>query len=257
MKKIFIKIRFFIRELIGLYRLIKAKIDYKSKNSPVYYSDYSKNSIKRFKDESFESFFMRIEEIRNNNSDESIISKNVSSSLKYFSTAAELIPFLKNTCNLKKNTKVLDYGSGGLRCGFGLLDYLEAESYSCADITDNFFNEAISNSFLLATLFDKKKGVFYIIDKDDIPKRYYDLVISTYVVPHIPEIKLSEYFCNIEKYLNNEGIFYFDFMSSPICLKQNLTTFTYPYRLIAKKLNDSGFRILNTYGSSIVAKKID
>ena len=255
MNQFFLKIRFFIREVIGLYRFIKGKIVYISQKGTVYYSDYSQNKLKRFRNESFKSFFMRIEEIRNNNSEEIRISKNVNSSLKYFSTAAEFIPFLKKTCNLKKDSKVLDYGSGGLRCGFGLLDFLEPESYSCADISDVFFREALNNYFLLDKLFEQKKGIFYTIDKNDIPKEYYDLIISTYVVPHIPKMELSEYFINIGKYLKNEGIFYFDFMPTPISLRQNLTTFTYPYRFIIKKLNDSGLKIVKTYGSSILAKK--
>ena len=256
MKPFFLKIRFFLRELIGLYRLIKAKIVYQSQNSPVYHSDYSNNKPIRNKDESFESFFMRVEEVRNNNSLNARISKNVDSSLKYFSTAAALIPFLKKKCDLKKDFKVLDYGSGGLRCGFGLLDFLEPESYSCADISDVFLKEALNNSFLLANLFEHKKGVFYEIDNNDIPKRYYDLIISTYVVPHIVKDQLSNYFNAIENYLKNDGIFYFDFMPSPFCLKQNLTTFTYPYRLIIDELNKSGMKIIKTYGSSIIAKKI-
>ena len=255
-KQVLLKIRLSIREFIGLYRFIKAKIVYKLRKSPVYYSDYSKDSPKRLKAESFNSFFMRVEEIRNKKSGKSRISKNVDSSLKYFSTATELIPFLKKTCNLNKDFKVLDYGSGGLRCGFGLLDFLEPKSYSCADISDSFLKEALENSFLLAKLFEHKGGVFYKIDDDQIPKRYYDLIISTYVVPHVEKNELSNYFNSVEKSLKNEGVFYFDFMPTPISLRQNLTTFTYPYSLIINKLNKSGMKVIKTYGSSIIAKKI-
>ena len=58
------------------------------------------------------------------------------------------------------SSKVLDYGSGGLRCGFGLLDFLDESSYSCADITRQFISEALDNSYLLST-FSNLKGKFY------------------------------------------------------------------------------------------------
>ena len=80
---------------------------------------------------------MRIEKLRNNSSKR--IAKNVNSSATYFLTASEFIPFLVDNCNLKSDFKVLDYGSGGLRCGFGLLDFLDQSSYACADISENFF----------------------------------------------------------------------------------------------------------------------
>ena len=120
------RFRLFIREIIGLYRFFKAKKKYLSINHPVYLSDHSKSSIKQNENESFDSFFMRVEKIRDLNKNK--ISKNVQSSLTYFSTASELIPFLISKCNLKTTNKVLDYGSGGLRCGFGLLDFLNTSS---------------------------------------------------------------------------------------------------------------------------------
>ncbi len=248
------RLRLLIRELIGLYRYLKAQKVYRSKNSPVYLSDHSPVSKDQLDDESFEDFFMRIEDIRNNSSER--ISKNVTSSLTYFSTASKFIPFLQKTCKLNRNSKVLDYGSGGLRCGFGLLDFLDTSSYSCADISESFLIEAKNNSMLLSTLYDKKRGSFFKIGVDPIPDGHFDLIISTYVVPHIPKYKLQEYFSSIKKYLKNDGIFYFDFMPTPICLKQNLTTFTYPYRLIINKLNSSGMKIVKTSGSAIFAKKI-
>ena len=246
-------LRLIIRELIGLYRYFKAQIIYRSKNHPVYLSDFSLNSPKKKNDQDFESFFMEIEDVRNKSSKR--ISKNVTSSLTYFSTAIKFIPHLENNCYLKRDFKVLDYGSGGLRCGFGLLDFLNISSYSCADITDSFLMEAKKNSFLLSQLYENKRGKFFKIGSDKIPNNYYDLVISTYVVPHIPKDKLSDYFISIEKYLKKDGFFYFDFMPSPICLKQNVTTFTYPYRLIINKLNSSGMKIVKTSGSGIFAKK--
>ena len=252
-KKQTFSLRLIIRELIGLYRYLKSQINYRSKNHPVYLSDFSKNSFKDANDQTFESFFMQVEEIRNKSSNR--VSKNVISSLTYFSNASTFIPFLKNNCYLKTDFKVLDYGSGGLRCGFGLLDFLNISSYSCADITDSFLMEAKKNSFLLSQLFEYKKGKFFKIGSDKIPNDYYDLVISNYVVPHIPKDKLLDYFISIENYLKQDGVFYFDFMPTPFCLKQNLTTFTYPYRLIINKLNSSGMKIVKTCGSGIIAKK--
>ena len=245
--------RFFIRELIGLYRYIKAKKVYSLKNHPVNISDNSPTSMNLNK-ESFESFFMRIEKLRNNSSNR--IAKNVNSSTTYFLTASEFIPFLVDNCNLKSDFKVLDYGSGGLRCGFGLLDFLDPSSYACADISENFLLDAKNNSFLLSKLFEYKKGTFFKIGEERIPSNYYDLIISTYVVPHIPKYKLSNYFSSIKQYLKNDGIFYFDFMPSPICLTQNLTTFTYPYSLIIEELNAVGLKIIKTIGSGVFVKKI-
>ena len=252
-KQIFFKIRVTIREFIGLYRWLKSQRIYNSKTHPVYLSDRSIDSPKRLRNESFESFFMKIEEIRNYKAKR--ISKNVPSSLTYFSTASIFIPFLIKKCGLKKNYKVLDYGSGGLRCGFGLLEFLEPESYSCADISKAFLLEARRNSYLLNTLFDFKQGKFYEINNDKIPEDFYDLIISTYVVPHIPKNKLFDYFSSIKKYLNKEGVFYFDFMPTTICLTQNVTTFTYPYRIIINEMNHAGLELIKTYGSAIVAKR--
>ena len=101
-------LRFFLRELIGLYRYLKAKKVYSLKNHPVNISDNSPNS-RQLNNESFESFFMRIEKLRNYSSNR--IAKNVDSSITYFMTASKFIPFLINTCKLKKDFKVLDYGS--------------------------------------------------------------------------------------------------------------------------------------------------
>ena len=89
-----------------------------------------------------------------------------------------------------------------------------------------------------------------------IPLKYYDLIISTYVVPHIPKYKLNDYFSSINKYLKDDGIFYFDFMPSPLCLMQNLTTFTYPYSLIINELNQAGLKIIKTTGSGVFVKKM-
>ena len=52
------------------------------------------------------------------------------------------------------------------------------------------------------------------------------------------------------------AFFYFDFMPSPICLTQNLTTFTYPYSLIIEKLNSVGLKIIKTIGSGIFVNKL-
>ena len=246
-------LRFFLRELIGLYRYLKAKKVYSLKNHPVNISDNSPNS-RQLNNESFESFFMRIEKLRNYSSNR--IAKNVDSSITYFITASKFIPFLINTCKLKKDFKVLDYGSGGLRCGFGLIDFLDESSYACADISERFLFEAKNNSFLLSQLFEYKKANFFKIGEDKIPLRYYDLIISTYVVPHIPKYKLNDYFSSINKYLKDDGIFYFDFMPSPVCLMQNLTTFTYPYNLITDELNQAGLKIIKTAGSGVFVKKI-
>ena len=252
---IFLNSRFLIRELIGLYRLIKSKKVYKSKDNSVYYSDYSKDSPKQLKGETFKSYFMRIEEIRKTHTSSKRISKNVSSSITYFDTASKFIPFLQKKCNLKTDSKVLDYGSGGLRCGFGLLDFLDSNSYSCADISESFLIEAKTNSKLLDYLFEHKEGVFYKIGKDQIPNQFYDLIISTYVVPHIPKDKLYEYFNSIREFLKKDGLFYFDFMPTPFCFTQNVTTFTYPYRSIIKVMNMAGLKLIKTYGSAIIAKK--
>ncbi len=246
-------LRFFIREFIGIYRYFKALRLYSYHYHPVYKSDYSKSLVKRRKKESFSSFFMRVEDFRNTNKR---ISKNVASSLSYFSTAAEFIPFLILNCSLKKSSKVLDYGSGGLRCGFGLLDFLENGSYSCADISYKFFKEAINNYDLLKYLFDSKRGSFFNIGKDKIPNNFYDIVISVYVLCHIPKEEIPNYFKAINSYLKIGGIFYFDFLPAPFYLVQNTTTFAYSYRTIIRNLNNYGFIIQKTKGSSIIAKKI-
>ena len=199
---------------------------------------------------------MRVENVRYENKKR--VSKNVASSLTFFSTAAKLIPVLTSNCNLMPSSKVLDYGSGGLRCGFGLLDFLDESSYSCADITRQFISEALDNSYLLAQLFKFKKGKFYEIGIDMIPLDFYDLIISTYVVAHIPKDDLPKYFMTINKYLNKNGYFYFDFWPTPfISLEINTTSFTYPYRLILKVLKNSGFKVVGTYGYAIIAQKLD
>ncbi len=247
------KLRLFLRELIGFYRYFKAKMKYRSQYHPVYKSDNPKTGLKQNHNEPFDDFFMRVEKKRNTTSEK--VSKNVRSSLTYFSSAITLLPFLISKCNLKAKSKVLDYGSGGLRCGFGLLDYLDNNCYSCADITSDFFHEALKNSFLLSKIFKYKSGTFYKINQDKIPSDYYDIVISTYVVPHIPRENLFLYFKSINNYLKNNGLFYFDFLPAPFYLSQNSITFTYSYKLIFKILVKSNFKIISTYGSSIVAQK--
>ena len=254
LKKIQTKLKFKVRELIGLYRYLKSKKSYKLVNNAVFNSDLSENSVKLKKNESFQSFFLRVEDARNINFHR--VAKNVKSSLVYFSSATKLIPFLVQYCDLKKSNKVLDYGSGGLRCGFGLLDFLETSSYSCADISERFLNEAQDNSDLLSYLFKNKKGNFYKIGDDNIPLDYYDLVISIYVISHIPKGELEDYFKTINKFLKLGGRFYFDFIPSPIHLIQNSVTFTYPYRTILKYLEKYGFKIENTLGFGIIATKI-
>ena len=250
------KLRLFIREIIGIYRFIKAKVIYKAKDHPVQKSDFSESKITKKENESFSSFFMRVENVRYENKKR--VSKNVASSLTFFSTASQLIPVLTSNCNLIPSSKVLDYGSGGLRCGFGLLDFLDESSYSCADITSQFINEALENSYLLAELFKIKKGKFYEIGQDNIPLDFYDLIISTYVVAHIPKDDLLKYFMKINKYLNKNGFFYFDFWPTPfISLEINSTSFTYPYRLILKILKNSNFKVVATNGYAIIAQKLD
>lgn len=248
------KLRFLIREFIGLYRYFKARVRYSTHDHPVFISDKSKLAIKQKKNESFKSFFMRVEDIRYDKKKR--ISKNVKSSSKYFATAVQLIPFLISKCGLRSNIKVLDYGSGGLRCGFGLLDYLDQSCYSCADITGDFITDALKNSFLLSELYRSKKGKFYEIDKDKIPETYFDLVISSYVVHHIPKEELETFFKSVKIYLKYEGLFYFDFLPCTNYLKLNSITFTYPYRIILNTLKNIGFEIVATYGASIIARKI-
>ena len=55
------KLRLFIREIIGIYRFIKAKVIYKAKDHPVQKSDFSESKITKKENESFSSFFMRVE----------------------------------------------------------------------------------------------------------------------------------------------------------------------------------------------------
>lgn len=254
LKRIKIKFIFKVREIIGFFRYLKSKKSYKSSNNQVFCSDFSENSLTIKKDESFKSFFLRVEKARGIKSNR--VAKNVKSSLVYFSNAAKFIPFLIKYCNLKNTHKVLDYGSGGLRCGFGLLEFLETSSYSCADITDKFLKEAKLNSDLLNYLYINKKGNFYQIGNDTIPNNYYDLVISIYVVCHIPKKELEDYFSSINKFLKIGGKFYFDFIPAPFHLIQNSITYTYPYRIILKNLERFGFKIENTIGFGIIAIKI-
>ena len=61
------KLRLFIREIIGIYRFIKGKLYYKASDHPVFKSDFSKSKIEKNENESFESFFMRVENIRYEN----------------------------------------------------------------------------------------------------------------------------------------------------------------------------------------------
>ena len=72
-----------------------------------------------------------------------------------------------------------------------IIDFLDESSYACADISERFLSEAKNNSFLLSQLFEYKKANFFKIGEDKIPLKYYDLIISTYVVPHIPKNKLN------------------------------------------------------------------
>lgn len=248
------KLRFLIREIIGLYRYFKARLRYSSHEHPVFISDKSKLAVKQEKNESFKSFFMRVEDIRYDKGKR--ISKNVKSSSIYFASALEFIPFLISKCGLKSNNKVLDYGSGGLRCGFGLLDYLDQSCYSCADITDDFIKDALKNSFLLSELYRTKKGTFYEIDKDKIPESYFDLIISSYVIHHIPKEELETFLKSVKIYLKNNGLFYFDFLPCTNYFKLNSITFTYPYRIILSTLKKVGFEIVATYGASIIVRKV-
>ena len=90
-----------------------------------------------------------------------------------------------------------------------------------------------------------------------IPLDFYDLIISTYVVAHIPKDDLPKYFMTINKYLNKNGFFYFDFWPTPFISLEINTTSTYPYRLILKVLKIQVSKVVGTYGYAIIAKKLD
>ena len=98
LKQIQIKLKFKVRELIGFYRYLKSKKSYKLFNNPVFNSDLTENPVKLKKIDSFQSFFLKVEDARNINLDR--VAKNVKSSLVYFSSAAKLIPFLVKYCNI-------------------------------------------------------------------------------------------------------------------------------------------------------------
>lgn len=244
-------LRRLLREILGTKRYIKSRYNYRQSSHPVFSSDINPaTAISRNPGESFSSFFLRVETSRKTTTH--ALSKNVQNSLSFYKAALYLIPLLEKHCNLSTKSRVLDYGSGGLRNGYGLLEYLDADCYSCADITTEFLDLALKNSPVLDHLSTAKGLTFYNLHSDPIPANYFDIVVSTYVLPHIPPEQLDSYFSDISSSLSGNGLAYLDFIPALKLLKLNSTTYLYPYRYILPILKKHDLKIVGEYGFSLI-----
>ena len=244
-----------LREIKGLSYLYKNIVDNLfNKKSKVYKSDYSEKKINRLKDETFSEFFMRVERIRYEDILDKRISKNVKNIEQARSGSEWWILKMEEYCQLTNNSYVLDFGCGGLRLGYGLINYLDDNHYTGLDITSEFYTEAIDKMPDISSLLKKSPNLGLTSDSKDLYPLN-DIAISTMVVSHIQKKDLNIFFQNINNRIKKSGYLIFDFVHFIFNMRLNNTSFAYQYKIIERALMNAGFKPLQLFGWAIVAVK--
>ncbi len=115
---------------------------------------------------------------------------------------------------MARDSRVLDYGCGGLRLGALLIEFLDEGNYVGADVTDGFVR--IGRNRISDLVAEKKPTFFDIGGSIDalLDCKPFDFIVSTAVLYHIPDQELNLYLENMSRIMSHGTRAYIDFTAS-------------------------------------------
>jgi SAM-dependent methyltransferase len=112
----------------------------------------------------------------------------------------------KNLCDIKKSTRVVDYGCGSLRVGGHFIRYLNPNCYFGLDVTMGFIE--IGKELVGKSLMTKKRPLFGAIEEASLAraaKFKADVVLSMSVCYHVLPDEAPDYFGNLARLTRAKG----------------------------------------------------